>query len=142
MRKTILTLAAAVFACTATFAQEKAKDLTKPQPAAVAGDELTQQKRELSKELKDAVRKNESMIQHATQLAAGATGAEQEGHTAKLEALRGVQSQLTDQLNLVNQATPENSKTVFATAREVLAKVNKSFAEYKGGADVKEPAEK
>ena len=63
----------------------------------------------------------------------------------KLEALRGAQKQLGDQLDLVNKATTENSKGVFATAREVVASTNKSLEDYKselGGSDTKEPATK
>ncbi len=106
---------------------------------------MAQQKRELSRELKNSVGNTDNLIRRVTELAAGATGADKEKYTTKLEALRGAQKQLGDQLDLVNKATTENSKGVFATAREVVASTNKSLEDYKselGGSDTKEPATK
>ena len=143
MHKTILTIAVALFATTATIAQEKSAPVMAP--ASATGDALTQQKRELSRELKNSLGNTENMIRQLKEMSTTATGDDQAKFRTKVEELSGTRTKLTEQLDLVNKATAENSKGVFGTAREVIAASSKALEAYKselGGTGGKMPATK
>ncbi len=147
MRTPLLALAMAMFAGTASFAQEKATKATTTQgTVAPAGDEPIRERRELSGELKNALGVAEGLTSRAMDLAAAATGTERDRYVGTADALKIIQGRITEQLNLVNKATDVEDKGVFATAREMLASTNAALDEYrhklKGGAVDKVPSDK
>ncbi|MBL7954960.1 MAG: hypothetical protein JNJ91_07955 [Flavobacteriales bacterium] len=143
MRTTVLTLFVALFASTAAVAQTPTTKGTGTVAAPQATDELTQQKRELSGELKNSLGMAEGLIKRAVDMASSTSGPEQEGHMNNANALKTIKVSLMEQLDLVNKATPETSKGVFAKAREVITA---STAQLNGMKDklgaAKEPAAK
>lgn len=120
-RTILLTLAVAMLS-SAAYSQEKSTPAAMTSPKATpATDELMQQKRSISGELKNTLGLAEGLAKRAMGMASSANGAEQEQYMSTANAIKTIQSQLTDQLGLVNGATAENSKGVFAQATEVLA---------------------
>lgn len=121
MRTTVLTLFVAMFASTAAVAQTPTTKATGTTAVAPATDALTQQKRELSGELKNSLGMAEGLIKRAVDMASSTSGPEQEQHMSSANALKTIKVSLMEQLTLVNKATPEESEGVFAKAREVIA---------------------
>lgn len=143
MHKTILSLAVALFATTATIAQEKTTPALAPVSA--TNDALTQQKREISRDLKNTLGNTDNMIQQLKQMSVTASEAEQGTYRSRVEGLLEMKKQLTEQLDLVNKATNENSKGTFTAAREILTNANKMLDANKselGGNGGKDPATK
>lgn len=143
MHKTILSFAVALFATTATIAQEKTTPVMAP--ASTAGDAVSQQKREISRDLKNTLGNTDNMIHQLKQMSATAPEAEQGTYKTKVEELLEMKKRLTEQLDVVNKATNENSKGTFATAQEVLTIANKLLDANKsalGGKGGKDPATK
>lgn len=146
MRATVLTLTIAMFATTAAFAQEKTTKASSVQTAS-SSDDLTTQKRAISGELKNSLATTETLLKKAKEQLAATTGADQTKHQGLVNELGAMREQLTEQLNLVNQATAEGSKTSFANARAVITKAQTLFEGLKGEhsapkLDTKAPAEK
>jgi flagellar biosynthesis chaperone FliJ len=143
MHKTILSLAVALFATTATIAQEKTTPALAPVSA--TNDAVAQQKREISRDLKNTLGNTDNMIHQLKQMSATASEAEQGTYRSRVEGLLEMKKQLTEQLDVVNKATSENSKGTFATAREILTTANKMLDANKselGGNGGKDPAAK
>lgn len=107
----------------AAFSQEKSAPapVAAPAKSASANDELLQQKRQLSGELKNTLAVAEDLTRRANEMANSTTGTEHDAHAATAAGLKGISTQLTEQLTAVNRATAETSKGAFATAKEVLA---------------------
>ncbi|MGV3636446.1 MAG: hypothetical protein ACO1NQ_02240 [Flavobacteriales bacterium] len=143
MRTTVITLFVALFASTAAVAQTPTTKAPGTTAAPQATDELTQQKRELSGELKTSLGMAEGLIKRAVDMASNTTGPEQEQHMNNANALKTIKVSLMEQLTLVNKATAEDSKGVFANAREVITASNTQLNGMKDklGA-AKEPAAK
>lgn len=126
MRTALLTIVAALFATTASIAQTKTPKTptTTPVATATATDPTIEQKRAVSGDLKNSLGTIESLIKRAADLAGSTSGPEQEGHMATANQLKTVKVGLMEQLDLVNQASPEQSTAAVAKAREVLASSN------------------
>lgn len=132
MRKFLLPLIIATVTCTAAVAQESpAKPVASESKTSPVADELTQQKRQLSGELKGAMGHAQSLTKRATELSAGAAGVDFEKYTAAAAALKGLQGRISEQLDLVNKATSADSERVFGTAREQISGFRKELDAHK-----------
>lgn len=127
--RTILLLLAAILATSSTMAQSIAG------PNITQTDELDQQKRQLSGELKNTLGMVEALIKRSTTLATAASGTEQEECAKMAAELKGLHARLTDELGAVNQANAGNSGTMFAAARELMGSTQKAIGAHKGRLD-------
>jgi hypothetical protein len=132
MRKILLPLLVATLTCSTASAQDNTKKATATETnARAASDDLNQQKRHLSGELKGHLATAQDLAARALERSKNTTGAEQDKYTATVEALKGLQSRIGDQLNVVNKATDADSRTVFATAHEQIASFRKELDAHK-----------
>ncbi|MEZ4739220.1 MAG: hypothetical protein R2818_07635 [Flavobacteriales bacterium] len=124
MRNLILSAAATLILTIPALAQEKTNTATPTKitptvqsPAQV--DDLTAQKRTLSGELKNTLGMADGLLANANKIASAASEDDAARINKVVESVKSIQSDVTDQLNLVNKATEKDSKETFAKATEV-----------------------
>ena len=124
MRNLILSAAATLIFSIPAFAQEKTNTATPTKvtptvqsPAQV--DDLTAQKRTLSGELKNTLGMADGLLANASKMASTASEDDATRINKVVESAKSIQSDVTNQLNLVNKATEKDSKATFEKATEV-----------------------
>ena len=138
MRNLILTTAAALLLCaTSTQAQDKVAPTTAPaktteMKAAPQVDKLTEEKRGLSQELKNTAGMANEITAQANKLASIGESADKERLMKVIDGAKGIEGNLTEQLNMVSKADASNSADVFGKAKEVIASSLTSLGELKG----------
>lgn len=131
MRTSLFILVVAMLVHGASFAQEKIS-VPALNTEAPASDGLIKERRELSGELKNVLGTAEGLTKRATDLASAATGADRDKYTGTADALKDIQTRITEQLNLVNKVTAAESKGVFANAQEFITSTKTALEEHKG----------
>lgn len=127
--RTFVLAFAALLASTSVLAQSTVTPSVSSVGAST--DELAQQKRQLSGELKNTLGMAEGLAKRAMTLASTTSGQEHDKHMKTADDIKNIQIQLTDQLGLVNRATAENSAAAFTTAKDVLSATKTALEEHK-----------
>lgn len=144
MRTTVLTLFVALFASTAAVAQTPTTKASGTTAVSRATDEFTQQRRDLSGELKNTLAVADGLTKRAVALYSSSSGPEQEQYMSTASSLKAIKVSIMDQLDLVNKVAPAESADVFAEARKVMASTKVALEEHKMklGTGSKEPVTK
>lgn len=136
MRNLILTTAAALLICaTSTQAQDKAAPApakTAEMKAAPQVDQLAEEKRAISQELKNTAGMASEITAQANKLSSIGEVADKERLMKVIDGAKSIEDNLTEQLNMVAKADANNSAEIFANAKEVNANSLTSLGELKG----------
>jgi len=136
MRTLILTTAAALLLCaTSTQAQDKAAPApakTTEMKAAPLVDQLAAERSAISQELKNTVGMASEITAQANKLASIGEAADKERLMKVIDGAKGIEGNITEQLNMVAKADASNSAEIFANAKEVNANSLTSLGELKG----------
>ena len=100
--------------------------------AEAPGDELAQEKRNISRELKNTLGMSDNLLSKTMAMLAESKDEENTRLSGVANSLKTVQSNLTTQLGLVGKATATDSKEVFAKAKETNGSSQKMLEELKG----------
>jgi len=100
--------------------------------AEAPGDELAQEKRNISRELKNTLGMSDNLLSKTMAMLAESKDEENTRLSGVANSLKTVQANLTTQLGLVGKATATDSKEVFAKAKETNGSSQKMLEELKG----------
>ena len=136
MRTLILTTAAALLFCaTSTQAQDKAAPApakTTEMKAAPKVDQLAEEKSAISQELKTTAGMASEITAQANKLSSIGEAADKERLMKVIDGAKGIEGNITEQLNMVAKADASNSAEIFAKAKEVNANSLTTLGELKG----------